>query len=213
MPSKKHSVLISVFYSILCAFLNTATAADETTNDDSNVFITIRDEYGSVTETKYFLQTNIFSEFATIFATNMEPIRAQLMARQTNVSIVDKRWIAPPTNYPFMLTNAAFLAKASEMVLSAETYLCDLKERGRLPGIKKRSHGDFNFDMAGMLNDGGSNTLSYPCVLVCDAVLTDDIFTNHYTVIKPANNFQWHLQRAWQTDLEGNVLTEWPIKH
>jgi hypothetical protein len=146
-------------------------------------------------------------------ATNMESAHAQWTAIQTNVSMVDKRWTAPVTNFPIQLTNAVFLKEVCEVAEPAAIYFNDLREHGRLPGIPKDSHGDFFLNESGLSIYWVSQKISYPCTLTFDAVMKGDPLTNHYSVIRPTKDSRWHLQRAWQTDPEGNVLTEWPIKH
>jgi len=92
---------------------------------------------------------------------------------------------------------------------AAADFLHDLKERGDLPGVPKGSHGNATIDK---MPFSEIQNPTYPFIVTINLVLTGDSLTNHYTVVRPAKDAPWHLQKAWRTGADGQTAVEWPTK-
>ena len=128
------------------------------------------------------------------------------------------------TRHFFVLTVAALLIGCSSSnsrrsppaarnpfakeTMSAGNYLTRLHQLGLLPGDSKASHG-------GLISETDPAPLpdkvDYPFSRTFHVVVAGEP-TKHYTVTRVSEDAPWELRRAWQTDSQGRVLEEWPVK-
>jgi hypothetical protein len=101
---------------------------------------------------------------------------------------------------------AAHVAKTE--AVSAGDYVLQLHQQGRLPGDSKDAHGKITC----YLLPSDLQEVTYPLSRTFRVVKTGGTSTNNYTVVRLAKDSSWQLQRAWQTDSEGRVIQEWPVK-
>jgi hypothetical protein len=97
---------------------------------------------------------------------------------------------------------------AKTEAVSAGDYVLQLHQQGRLPGDSKDSHGKITC----YLLPSDLQRVTYPLSRTFRVVETGSTSTNNYTVVRLAKDSSWQLQRAWQTDSEGHVIQEWPVK-
>ena len=107
------------------------------------------------------------------------------------------------TNAPAALTNSAL----SEMGRGGQ-FLATLRESGQLPGVPQNSHGSISVNAP----LSALQEAKYPFTVTLDLVLEGDSMTNHYTVVRPAKDASWQLDKAWRTDTQGHTVVEWPVK-
>ncbi len=89
---------------------------------------------------------------------------------------------------------------------TAEAYLIELEESGKLPGFTKGEQGHLN----GLLNSRNLNT-SLPGVRSFIVTKQGDQSTYHYTVARSSGQLDWKLQRAWRTNPDGSFGGELPL--
>ena len=115
-----------------------------------------------------------------------------------------------PHHYIALGAVALFVGCASHVAkteaVSAGDYVLQLHQQGRLPGDTKDAHGKITC----YLTPSDLQEVSYPLSRTFRVVETGA--TNNYTVVRLAKDSSWQLQRAWQTDSEGHVIQEWPVK-
>jgi len=115
-----------------------------------------------------------------------------------------------PHHYIALGVAALFVGCASHVAKteakSAGDYVLQLHQQGRLPGDTKDAHGKITC----YLTPSDLQEVSYPLSRTFRVVETGA--TNNYTVVRLAKDSSWQLQRAWQTDSEGHVIQEWPVK-
>ena len=95
---------------------------------------------------------------------------------------------------------------AKTEAVSAGDYVLQLHQQGRLPGDSKDAHGKITC----YLTPSDLQEVTYPLSRTFRVVETGA--TNNYTVVRLTKDSSWQLQRAWQTDSEGRVIQEWPVK-
>lgn len=93
--------------------------------------------------------------------------------------------------------------------LDAGQFLARLLASGHLPGAEDAEKGAMlspasvyapeptNYPMSRTFN--GQRKLGGP-------------WENHYTVVKMSADSPWHLQKAWRTDAQGDIVEEYPVK-
>ena len=101
---------------------------------------------------------------------------------------------------------ASHVAKTE--TISGGDFLLQLHQQGRLPGDSKDDHGKITC----YLLPSDLQEVTYPLSRTFRMVETGSTSTNNYTVVRLTKDSSWQLQRAWQTDSEGHVIQEWPIK-
>ena len=106
----------------------------------------------------------------------------------------------------FLAGCASNVAKTE--AVSAGDYVLLLHQQGRLPGDSKDSHGKITC----YLLPSDLQEVTYPLSRTFRVVETGSTSTNNYTVVRAAKDSSWQLQRAWQTDSEGQVVQEWTSK-
>ena len=82
---------------------------------------------------------------------------------------------------------------------AAMMFLKHLKEEGRMPGWLKDDSGQVS-------------PCAYPMSGIVLAQKTGDSHIYHYRVVQDAKGGGWKLERAWLTDANETVLTEFPVK-
>lgn len=82
-------------------------------------------------------------------------------------------------------------------------YLIHLRLEGRLPGITTNEHGTAL--IRGRLD-------AYPFLLSARFSVQEASVTDHYNIVQIDKGSPWKLERAWQTDSEGRIVQEWPVK-
>ncbi len=92
---------------------------------------------------------------------------------------------------------------------TAATFLFHLHQEDCLPGASKDEHGSLRADPN---PPAGYKAMAYPLSWTFHGVVNGKSFTNHYTVLRPATNDAWQIQRAWRTDSQGRTVEEWPVK-
>lgn len=98
---------------------------------------------------------------------------------------------------------AAARTEAQTEAKAGAEYLVGLLKAGQLPGISPTDHGR-------LFSRGGRATYPYTATFQLDK--RGDPAPYHYTVQQTRKGAPWQLTRAWQTDTNGAVLHEWPVK-
>jgi len=99
-----------------------------------------------------------------------------------------------------------------ELWREANQFLEDLKNQGRLPGWGKNDRGYVWFDLEALFKlQQEIRQKTYPTVQTVMVHKHDSEFNWHYSVIRPAHDRAWKLQRAWRTDAAGNVVEEFSV--
>jgi len=135
--------------------------------------------------------SNFIPAVSNLMGTNYGPAAAKAMA-------------GLETNVLTALTNSAMV----ELGDSAK-FLLELKKQGNLPGISADGHGAVSTENRPLSE---LQIAKYPFAVTFLVVPSGDSFTNHYTVLRPAMNAPWKLAKAWRTDTDGHMVTEWPVK-
>ena len=86
---------------------------------------------------------------------------------------------------------------------SGMDFLLHLRQEGRLPGITINEHG--NARISGRLPQ-------YPFLLTMRFNAEGTAVTNNYRIAQIKKDSPWELERAWQTDTNGQIVQEWPVK-
>jgi hypothetical protein len=140
-----------------------------------------------------------------------------------------ENWIK--TNSAYLQTNGDGLAIAknlskvgpelarsaitNEVLLETERAALALQQiyaQGQLPGVAESDHGKMGFDTIDLVVSNNPTIISYPALRKFYLVKDGETFTNHYILGKESKDAEWKLQRAWETDSNGQVIQEWPIK-
>lgn len=112
-------------------------------------------------------------------------------------------------------TNLAEKARTSEVVIEtgeAQNALKQLHLQGRLPGDSQNEHEQLTCDLPKLIVSNQVVKMTYPASRTFHLVHVGKTITNNYTLIKRSGNSEWKLQRAWQTDSNGQVVQRWPIQ-
>ena len=99
-------------------------------------------------------------------------------------------------------TNSAAIA-----TISAGNFLRELQLYGRLPGFSKGEHGHIESDSFPLDEES-----TYPISRTFNIVKQGDPTFYYYTVMRTAEDDEWHLQKVWQTDSKGQIIKELPVK-
>ena len=106
-------------------------------------------------------------------------------------------------------------AKASEVVQetgAAQEVLKQLHEQGRLPGDSKDQHGKITCEIPQLIISNKVAQMTYPATRTFHLVHLGETTINNYTLTKQSKDSPWKLQRAWETDSNGQVIHEWPVQ-
>jgi hypothetical protein len=91
---------------------------------------------------------------------------------------------------------------------AALKFVVELKDKNELPGVKKNDQ----LNITGSMPVSPGQKAIYPFLMTFHLTLTDDSFTNHYSVIRPAKDAQWQLEKAWRTDAQGHTIKKWLVR-
>jgi len=97
---------------------------------------------------------------------------------------------------------------ASKETLSAGLFLYELLKAGNLPGASLAEHGKLTCQTE--ITDPAAAQFPMTRQFVMKKEM--DLHPHYYLVSKDSEEAEWQLQRAWNTDLDGNILTEYPVK-
>jgi hypothetical protein len=101
--------------------------------------------------------------------------------------------------FPMLFSNAA-KSKIAELIavetVYAGQFLLQLHKNNHLPGISKDEHGQFITDVMPIVVSNKLTEISYPMERTFNFVKEEEIFTNHYTVVKLSKDSEWKLQKA-----------------
>jgi len=112
-----------------------------------------------------------------------------------------------PSAVKMAITNDVY----TETALAALT-LKQLHDNGTLPGFSKDEHGNMTSESMDLVISNNATVLSYPLSRTFHAAKVPENLTNNYILIKQSTNTEWRLQRAWQTDSNGQIIWEWPVQ-
>ena len=93
------------------------------------------------------------------------------------------------------------------VINEAVEFLRHLKETGQLPGWSRDDHERVTLDVAPA--EGNSDT--YPRARTFTITREHATSEYHCVVVWTSRDSPLHLQRAWETDVQGNVTKEWPV--
>jgi hypothetical protein len=88
-----------------------------------------------------------------------------------------------------------------------ETYLIQLQEQNRLPGIDNAQE----TELSGRLKFSDMDP-KFPCVRSFTATKRGDPCTYHYNVFSPSPDANWKVQRAWRTSPDGVLVEEYEVQ-
>jgi len=88
-----------------------------------------------------------------------------------------------------------------------ETYLIQLHEQNRLPGIDNAQE----TELSGRLKYSDMDP-KFPCVRSFTANKRGDPCTYHYNVFSPSPDANWKVQRAWRTSPDGVLVEEYEVQ-
>jgi len=96
--------------------------------------------------------------------------------------------------------------------INAETFLKTIHDQGNLPGVNKDEHGYGAFDSITAVLSNKLIQATYPTSRTFHFVKDGETSTNNYTVVKQTKGDDWKLQRAWETDSNGQIIKEWKVQ-
>jgi len=97
--------------------------------------------------------------------------------------------------------------------LQANEFLGNLKKKNELPGWSVKDNGSEAFDFDKLLEVQKVVMLcNYPAIRTVGITKNGESFTYHYSVVKLSEHGPWKLQKAWQTDVNGQIVKEFPIE-
>ena len=140
-------------------------------------------------------------------------VNERLTLSSTNIMLTDVT-SAPPSMATYFQTNVltnvltALTNSALPEMGEAGKFLVELKKSGHLPGVPQDSHGDMSVNAP----LSAFQEAKYPFTVTFDLVVAGDSLTNHYTVVRPAKDAAWQLEKAWRTDAQGHAIKDWPAK-
>jgi hypothetical protein len=165
-------------------------------------------------------QTNWASTLAVEQTNSMKAIadavnavNERLISSSTNINPTNATFTLPSTAAFFqtnVLTNVltALTNSALPEMGEAGRFLIELKKSDHLPGVPQDRHGDM-FVNAPL---SAFQEAKYPFTVTFDLIAEGDSLTNHYTVVRPAKDAAWRLEKAWRTDTDGHTIKNWPVK-
>jgi hypothetical protein len=138
-----------------------------------------------------FIPMAVAATATNLGTTNYTPIVSKMLATfETNVLSIPK---------------SPGIAEIS----AGEEFLRNLKAQGLLPGISPDIHGHLT---TGDFPLARYQEANYPFSVTFHFIPLDASYTNHYTVVRPSEGAEWQLEQAWQTDIEGHTVEDWPVK-
>jgi hypothetical protein len=93
-------------------------------------------------------------------------------------------------------------AAMESAVKSAAKFLKSLEAKGQLPGWSKNDT---------IASNRITYHYSYPHTVVFDIPKEGDSSIYHYAVFRISNDGPWQLEKAWQTDANGNTVKQYPL--
>jgi len=115
--------------------------------------------------------------------------------------------VAFPYMFKTSVTNELYLES-----IAAGSVLEKKWNEGSLPGVSKEDHGDLTLDPLDSIISNKVVIITYPATRVFHLEKSGETSTNYYTLVKESRNAKWELQKAWETDSNGQIIREWPIK-
>jgi hypothetical protein len=129
---------------------------------------------------------------------------------------------------PQWVTGAEVVGRSVGMVITNEIFLetghageflKKMHDDGNLPGVSKDDHGNFSSDEFTYLYSNNVNgivfsnagTITYPLSRTFHLVKNGETSTNNFALVKNSKDSDWKLQRAWETDSNGQTIQEWPV--
>ena len=118
-------------------------------------------------------------------------------------------------------SDVAEMFKLSESAKTNEVYvetgvagllLKQMHNEGRLPGDSKDLHGQLTAETVQLMVSNKVVVMTYPALRTFRVVYTGETSTNNYTLVKQSRDSSWKLQRAWETDSNGQIIKEWPVQ-
>jgi hypothetical protein len=98
---------------------------------------------------------------------------------------------------------AKIVAEAQTEAATGGDFLLQLLHEGRLPGLTTNDHGKFFCN---------TKPVSYPYSLTYYCSKVGGNSTNYYTIARLKKDSAWQLERALQTDSQGQIVQEWTVK-
>jgi Peptidase of plants and bacteria len=89
-----------------------------------------------------------------------------------------------------------------------EALLRKMLKQGELPGFAKSDHGW----VLGALNLAEMDPSSFPAYRTLHCKRNKELSTYHYTFVHPSSDAAWTLQKAWQTNPDGVIVMEYPVR-
>lgn len=96
--------------------------------------------------------------------------------------------------------------------IGAWTFLKTIHDQGNLPGINKDEHGYETSDSITAVSSNKLIQATYPTSRTFHFVKDGETSTNNYMVVKETADNEWRLQRAWETDSNGQIIKEWKMQ-
>lgn len=87
-----------------------------------------------------------------------------------------------------------------------------MQEQNQLPGILKSEHGRITSDKYMLMVSNNLIEVVYPLSQTFRVVKAGETSTNIYVFERLSKDTLWQLARAWQTDSNGHVITNWTLK-
>ncbi|GEM_PF-3160318 len=140
-------------------------------------------------------------------------VNERLSSSSTNIMLTNVT-SGPPSMAAYFQTNVltnvltALTNSALPEMGEAGKFLVQLKKSGHLPGVSQDSHGEMSVNAP----LSAFQEAKYPFTVTFDLIGDGDSLTNHYTVVRPAKDAAWQLEKAWRTDTNGHTIKDWPIK-
>jgi len=86
-----------------------------------------------------------------------------------------------------------------------------MQKQNQLPGISKAEHGRVTSDNYMLMVSNNLINVVYPLSQTFRVVKTGETCTNIYMFERLSKDTAWQLEKAWETDSRGQVVTNWTV--
>ncbi len=139
-----------------------------------------------------------------------------VLAAAGGSTIVVKKMEQKHAEFPTNAVQQFVQTSGGAISMEAIKFITSLKQTGQLPGIVSNTPAAIEIPWISFDRPNGTahyiNTnLTFPVSLTLTVHANDVHERYHYTVTKAAETNEWHLQKAWRADMNGQVMEEFPV--